>query len=61
MSSSIYPRTFPNNLKIARRKTHELVIREAKRAINTIKESNNDIDPRLQQIIDRSIKIGVDD
>lgn len=61
MSNSIYPKNFPNNLKIARRKTHELVIRDAKRSINTIQQSGDEIDPRLQEIIDKSIKIGVED
>ena len=61
MSNSIYPKNFPNNLKIARRKTHELVIRDAKRSINTIQQSGDEIDPRLQETIDKSIKIGVED
>lgn len=61
MSNSIYPKNFPNNLKIARRKTHEIVIRDAKRSINTIQQSGDEIDPRLQEIIDKSIKIGVED
>ena len=61
MSNSIYPKNFPNNLKIARRKTHELVIRDAKRSINTIQQSGDEIDSRLQEIIDKSIKIGVED
>ena len=61
MSNNIYPKTFPNGLKIARRRTHELVIRDAKRSINTIQQSNNDLDPRLQEVINKSIKIGVED
>ena len=61
MSNSIYPKGFPNNLKIARRKTHELVIRDAKRSITTIQQNGDEVDPRLQEVIDKSIKIGVED
>lgn len=61
MSTNIYPKDFPNNLKIARRRTNEPVIKEAKRSVNTIEKTSDEVDSRLQQIIDQSIRIGVED
>lgn len=59
MHNKVYYRGFPNNLKIARRKTNnELIIIESQKTLKELTENKTQQNPYLAKILQNSITIG---
>lgn len=59
MTSRIFSKDFPNNLKIARRRTNgEQLVIEIQKMLNELNKSENNQNPYLKSILEKSTLIG---